>query len=295
MTTSHRRIKSGDMMIAAARIKAEAIGKGGDPSAGSEIAESATTALSPPPQISIGSEIVPVEALGFPAPELCNTLENPSLITADASVARLHLLDRVGVLEMGLDAAETIRPQNSLEMMLAHQLAALHWSTMKVADQLNKTVVFAAGNDGHNVGAVRLAGALARGCTTFQQGLLTIRQLRSGGKQDVTVTHVHQQVSVSDGGQAIVAGEMKSPRTKRRRSRQTARPTYPTLRSRGSDEKEGQPDATDNAGAFAFAPGTPLRGTDPSGVPVLVPSCEGKAEVPDEWRVEGKRRSERGT
>jgi len=198
------------MMLGAARIKAEAIRKGGDTSAGSELAEAATTPLPEAPSIGVGCEIIPIEAQGFPAPELCNTLTNPSLVTAYASVDRLHLLDRAGVLEMGLDAAETINPKNSLEMMLAHQLAALHRGTMRMAEQLNNAVAYAGGEDGHNDRAVRLAGAVARGSATFQQGLLTLRQLRSGGKQHVTVTHVHQQVSVSQGGQALVAGEMQT-------------------------------------------------------------------------------------
>jgi len=199
MTDAHRRMKSGQMMLGAARIKAEALSKGGDPSAGSQYAERATTPLSEQPPIGSGGELVPLETLGFAAPKLCNTIKNPSLVTADASVDRLHLLDRAGVLELALDTAQTINPQNSLEMMLAHQLAALHRSTMRMAEQLNNAVAYAGGEDGHNVRAVRLAGAVARGSATFQQGLLTLRQLRSGGKQDVTVTHVHQQVSGSEG------------------------------------------------------------------------------------------------
>jgi hypothetical protein len=118
---------------------------------------------------------------------------------------------------MGLDAADTISPQNSLELMLAHQFAVLHGATMKVASQLNEALRYAASNDGHNVRAARLAGSLARGSATFQQGLLTLRQLRSGGRQDVTVTHVHQNVRVSEGGQAIVAGEMKAGKPRPRR------------------------------------------------------------------------------
>jgi hypothetical protein len=210
MTTAKRRMRSGQMMLGAARIKAEAIRKGGDASAGSELAKVATSPLPEAPSIGLGCEIILIEAQGFPAPELCNTLSKPTLVTADASVDRLHLLDRAGVLEMGLDAAQTINPQNALEMMLAHQLAAMHRSTMRMAEQLNNAVAYAACNDGHNVRTARLAGAVARGCATFQQGLLTLRQLRAGGKQDVTVTHIHQHVSVSDGGKAIVAGEMQN-------------------------------------------------------------------------------------
>ena len=40
----------------------------------------------------------------------------------------------------------------------------------------------------------------------FQQGLVTVQRLRSGGQQVVTVQHVQ----VNQGGQAIVAGKMKA-------------------------------------------------------------------------------------
>src|SRR5215204_6478828 len=166
LTTENRRNRSGQLMLAAARIKAEALSKGGDPSAGSQYAERATTPLSEQPPIGSGGELVPLERLGFAAPKVCNTIKNPSLVTADASVDRLHLLDRAGVLELALDTAQTINPQNSLEMTLAHQLAALHRSTMMMAEQLNNAVPYAGGNDGHNVRAARLAGAMARGSST---------------------------------------------------------------------------------------------------------------------------------
>ena len=44
-----------------------------------------------------------------------NTVADPSYITADASKSRLDLAFDAGVLETGLDAAETIEARNSLE------------------------------------------------------------------------------------------------------------------------------------------------------------------------------------
>ncbi len=41
----------------------------------------------------------------------------------------------------------------------------------------------------------------------YQQGLLTLQKLRTGGKQTVVVQHV-QHLQVSDGGEAVVAGEI---------------------------------------------------------------------------------------
>jgi len=42
---------------------------------------------------------------------------------------------------------------------------------------------------------------------TYQQGLLTLQRKRTGGSQHVTVKHIHQQVNVTEGGQAVVAGD----------------------------------------------------------------------------------------
>jgi hypothetical protein len=42
--------------------------------------------------------------------------------------------------------------------------------------------------------------------TAYQQGLLTLRKLRLGGYQRISVQHVH----VSDGGQAIVGDVVKN-------------------------------------------------------------------------------------
>jgi hypothetical protein len=58
-----------------------------------------------------------------------------------------------------------------------------------------------------NVRACRLAGAISRLSATYQQGLLTLQRKRTGGNQHVTVKHIHQQVNVTEGGQAVVAGE----------------------------------------------------------------------------------------
>jgi hypothetical protein len=58
-----------------------------------------------------------------------------------------------------------------------------------------------------NVRACRLAGAISRLSATYQQGLLTLQRKRTGGNQHVTVKHIHQQVNVTEGGQAVVAGD----------------------------------------------------------------------------------------
>jgi len=54
---------------------------------------------------------------------------------------------------------------------------------------------------------------------TYQQGLLTLQRKRTGGYQQVTVEHIHQQVNVTQGGQAVVAGDKVTSRANGRRRR----------------------------------------------------------------------------
>ena len=65
-----------------------------------------------------------------------------------------------------------------------------------------------------NVRACRLAGAISRMPATCQQGLLTLQRKRTGGNQQVTVKHIHQQVSVTEGGQAVVASDQSNEQKK---------------------------------------------------------------------------------
>ena len=76
----------------------------------------------PDPIKSIGGELVPAEADHRHGGSMRNTVADPSYITADASKSRLDLAFDAGVLETGLDAAETIEARNSLEKMMAHQM-----------------------------------------------------------------------------------------------------------------------------------------------------------------------------
>ena len=94
-----------------------------------------------------------------------------------------------GALELGLDLAETIQADNSLEKMLAHQLAATHRSTMKMMAQLNRCVenmdntYQPDAQERANVQGTRLAGAIARMQGTFQSGVLALQKMRSGGNR----------------------------------------------------------------------------------------------------------------
>ena len=164
-------------------------------------------------EIGVGGELVPASILGenSRALQFADTVQNPNYVTVDASRDRLDLAHEAAALESALDAADSIDAKNSLEKMLAHQLAAGHRSAMKLVAEVNRQTGYLANvrgseQDRMNVQVTRLAGATARMMTAFQQGLVTLQRLRTGGQQVVTVQHVE----VRDGGQAIVAGRMKA-------------------------------------------------------------------------------------
>ena len=62
---------------------------------------------------------------------LKETVDNPGRDTVGASRARLGLLVETDTVDLGIDAAATIDARNSLEKMLAHQMAAAHRMSMK--------------------------------------------------------------------------------------------------------------------------------------------------------------------
>ena len=68
-----------------------------------------------------------------------------------------------------------------------------------------------------SIDAKRLEGCESR-TAIYQQGLLTLQRKRTGGNQHVTVKHIHQQVNVTEGGQAVVAGDTvtRAPGERRR-------------------------------------------------------------------------------
>jgi hypothetical protein len=56
----------------------------------------------------------------------------------------------------------------------------------------------------------RLSNAAARMMQVYQEAFLTLQRIRTGGKQTVVVQHVQ----VSQGGQAVIAGRLKSDKEK---------------------------------------------------------------------------------
>jgi hypothetical protein len=152
-------------------------------------------------QVGAGGELsIPAQEMGDTW-GLKETVDNPGRDTVGASRARLGLLVDTDTVDLGIDAAATIDARNSLEKMLAHQMAAAHRISMKFLRRAEQELHRQ--NDPDAVlEANRCTNAAARMMKAYQEGLLVLGRMRTGGRQVVTVQHVQ----VSDGGQAIVAG-----------------------------------------------------------------------------------------
>ena len=131
---------------------------------------------------------------------LYDTLSVPDLAAVEASFDRTRLLSEQGadVAAMGVDAANSIQACNSLEKMLAHQLAAAHNAVMQQLGRIKY--------DYDPAIEVKRLNAVSRCMTTYQNGLLTMRKLRQSGNQRITV----QYVNVDNGSQAVIGDVVKS-------------------------------------------------------------------------------------
>ena len=130
---SPRPRQAGSMLMASARIEADANCVPGDPLTAvlrKHAATSAEHVRTEAPeymqQVGAGGELVPASMVGenSRALEYRSTVDRPDCVAIEASRDRLELADKAGALEMGLDLADTIQADNSMEKMLVHQMAA---------------------------------------------------------------------------------------------------------------------------------------------------------------------------
>jgi len=175
--------------------------------------EASALALIPANEVELGAggELVPKPTMFAVAAHYADTVRTPSLVTAEANRSRLDLASEAKVLETTLDLCDTIQAQDSAERMLAAQMALMHRLMMKTgkrADDIAERmegVVRPQDMESYTVQLNRLVGTMARASAEFQNGLLTLTKKRSGGKQNITVTHI-QNTQVNSGGQAVVTG-----------------------------------------------------------------------------------------
>jgi hypothetical protein len=67
-------------------------------------------------------------------------LEQPNIISVDAAEQRADVATRANVLSPALEAAASACAKNSMERMLCHQLAAVHFAGMDLLVRLEQTL-----------------------------------------------------------------------------------------------------------------------------------------------------------
>jgi hypothetical protein len=148
------------------------------------------------------------------------------------------------------------RPRDEIEAMLVGQMAVTHAFALELmgrARQVEEIQQFdSAGN---------MAVKLLR---TYVMQAEALAKLRRGGEQTVRVEHVH----VYPGGQAVV-GNVTQPG------------------GGGAEENGEQAHAANDSRALGFAPGFPMRSTDPERRTLPVTSCEREEAVPNARRRKG--------
>lgn len=103
----------------------------------------------------------------------------PDLAAVEAALDRNRLLLQSGtdVAAMALDAAFSIQASNSLERMLAHQMAAAHKMAMEQMGQVPC--------EHHAATQAKRLNAAARCMSIYQQGLLALPKVRQNGQQRI--------------------------------------------------------------------------------------------------------------
>jgi hypothetical protein len=125
---------------------------------------------------------------------LHDTLAIPNLAAVEASLDRSRLLLQSGtdVAAMALDAANSIQASNSLERMLAHQMAAAHKQAMEQMGQVPYE---------HNAAAqAKRLNAAPRCMAVYQQGLLALHKVRQNG----TAAYHRAICQCQHGSQAVI-------------------------------------------------------------------------------------------
>jgi hypothetical protein len=107
-----------------------------------DILDPLTHVTGPQPVGNGGELVVATQEAMNNIPGIIETLrQSPDMVNALASRERLELASAAGegtgtdVLTLAVDAADTIKARNSLEKMLAHQLAAMHALAMKFSER----------------------------------------------------------------------------------------------------------------------------------------------------------------
>ena len=189
--------------------------------------QEAQALLTPPEslQSGLGGEIVPNIQDGLPGLE--STLKEPDLLNAEASKQRMHLLERVGALELGVESAHQVDARNTIEKMAAHQMAAAHKRAMELLAES------ASANDSDT--AIKKARASARLIDAFSRSALTLERLQRGGGQTIQVQYMQVNTMVGGASKNMQNPSNQIPKSKGGRPPTTGYRTTKAIRDRDAD------------------------------------------------------------
>ena len=148
-----------------------------------------------PLKTGLGGEIIPPIEHGLPGLE--SVLKEHDLLNLGASEQRAQLLERNGVLELGVEAAHDAQAQGAIQKMVTHQLAAGHKRAMELLEE-------SARSKDPDI-AIKKARASARLMDAFSRSALTLQRLKSSGGQTIQVQYM--QVNAMVGG---ASGKMQN-------------------------------------------------------------------------------------
>lgn len=152
------------------------------------------------PDISCG-EVLPVLTEDNWHSTVRDTLINPDTPAIDSSITRTDLLERTNALDAGIDAANTIDARNSLEKMLAHQMATCHVKAMNLIAE--------SGNHERSLEMqtfrLKQITVATKLMDVYQKGMETLSRIRNAGRQTITVKQIHVT-----GGQNVISDKVST-------------------------------------------------------------------------------------
>jgi hypothetical protein len=178
-----------------------------------------------PLQAGLGGEIIPPIEHGLAGLE--TALKVPDLLNLGASEQRTHLLERNGVLELGVEAAHGAQAQGSIQKMVTHQLAAGHKRAMELLEESAHT-------KDPDI-AIKKARASARLMDAFSRSALTLQRLQSGGGQTIQVQYMQVNAMVGDASGKMQNSSAPSPKYRGGRPPTSGYRTQEAIKQRSAD------------------------------------------------------------
>lgn len=194
-----------------------------------EMEEEAQGLLIPekPLQTGLGGEIIP--PIEHDLPGLESVLQEPDLLNLEASEQRAQLLERNGVLELGVEAAQNAQAQGAIQKMVTHQLAAGHKRAMELLEESSRT------KDPEI--AIKKARASARLMDAFSRSALTLQRLQSGGGQTIQVQYMQVNAMVGDASGKMQNSSASSSKYRGGRPPTSGYRTHEAINQRSADRE----------------------------------------------------------